>query len=57
MRFLDGSDEQQRVNVCEELRQIASEDVTFLARAITGDESWLYGYKPRDKATILPIEK
>jgi hypothetical protein len=50
MRFLDESGKQQRVNVYEELRQIASDDTPFLSRIVTGDE-------PRDKATILPIEK
>jgi hypothetical protein len=47
---------QQHVNVCEELRQFASDDATFLFRVITGDESWIYGYD-RDKATVLPKEK
>jgi hypothetical protein len=30
--------------MCEELRQVASKDATFLSRVITGDESWIYGY-------------
>jgi hypothetical protein len=28
---------QQRVDVCHELRQLASDDKTFLSRVITGD--------------------
>jgi hypothetical protein len=35
---------QQRINICYELRQIISDDATFLFRVITGDESWIYGY-------------
>jgi hypothetical protein len=40
---------QQRVNVCKELRQIASDDATFLSRVITGDESRIYGYDHETK--------
>jgi hypothetical protein len=39
----------QRVNVYKEIRQIASDDATFLSRVITGDESWIYGYDPETK--------
>jgi hypothetical protein len=46
MRFLK---KQQRVYVCEELRQIAPDVATFLSRVITGDESWIYGYDPEVK--------
>jgi hypothetical protein len=37
MQFLVADQKQQCVNACEELRQIASDDVTFLSRVITGD--------------------
>jgi beta-galactosidase beta subunit len=40
---------QQRVNVCEELRQITSDNVTFLSWVITGDEIWIYSYDPETK--------
>jgi hypothetical protein len=40
---------QQRINVCEELRQTASDNATFLFKVITGDESWIYGYDPETK--------
>jgi len=49
LRFLTADQKQQRVNVCTELRQIASDNETFLSRVITGDESWLYGYDPETK--------
>lgn len=48
-RILTADQKQQRVNVCTELRQLASNDETFLSRVITGDESWVYGYDPETK--------
>jgi hypothetical protein len=38
---LTADQKQQRVNVCEKLRQIASNNAAFLSRVITGDESWI----------------
>jgi hypothetical protein len=49
MRFLTADQTQQREKVCEELRQIASDDAISLSRVITGDESWIYGYDPETK--------
>jgi hypothetical protein len=49
MRFVTADQKQQRINVCEELRQIASDDATFLSMVITGDKSWIYGYDPEAK--------
>jgi hypothetical protein len=46
MRFLTADQMQQHVNVCEELRQIASDDATLLSSVITGYESWMYSYGP-----------
>jgi len=40
-RTLTADQKQQRVNVCTELRQFASDDETFLSRVIAGDESWV----------------
>jgi len=48
-RILTADQKQQRVNVCTELRQLASDDETLLSRVITGDESWVYGYDPEAK--------
>ena len=48
-RILTADQKQQRVNVCTELRQLASDDKTFLSRVIIGDESWVYGYDPEIK--------
>ena len=48
-RILTADQMQQCVSVCTELRQLASDDETFLSRVITGDESWVYGYDPETK--------
>jgi hypothetical protein len=48
-RILTAGQKQQHVNVCEELRQIASDGATFLSRVITGDESWIYCYDTETK--------
>jgi len=48
-RTLTADQKQQRINVCTELRQLASDDETFLSRVIIGDESWVYGYDPETK--------
>jgi hypothetical protein len=48
-RILTADHKQQRVNICEEFRQIASDDATFLSRIITGDESCIYSYDPEAK--------
>jgi len=48
-RILTAVQNQQRVNACTGLRQLASDDETFFSRVITGDESWVYGYDPETK--------
>jgi hypothetical protein len=48
-RILTADQKQQRVNIWEELHQIASNGTTFLSRVIIGDESWIYGYDPGTK--------
>ena len=48
-RILTADQKQQRVNICTELRQLASADEPFLSRVITGDESWVYSYDPETK--------
>ena len=40
-RILTADQKQQHVNVCTELRQLTSDDETFLSRVITGDEGWV----------------
>ena len=47
-RILTADQKQQCVNVCTELRQLTSNDETFLSRVIAGD-SWVYGYDPETK--------
>jgi len=48
-RILTADQKQQRVNLCTELHQFASDDETFLSRVTTGDEIWVYGYDPETK--------
>jgi len=48
-RILTADQKHQHVNFCTELRQLTSDDETFLSRVITGDESWVYGYDPEPK--------
>ena len=48
-RILTADQMLQRVIVCTELRQLTSDNETFLSRVITGDESWVYGYDPDTK--------
>ena len=48
-RILTADQMHQRVSVCTELRQLATDDETFLSRVITGDESWVCGYDPETK--------
>jgi hypothetical protein len=60
----DADHKQQRVNICGELRQIASHNATFLSRVITGEENWICGYdtetnqeSSQQKSTNLQIPK
>jgi histone-lysine N-methyltransferase SETMAR len=48
-RILTADQKKQHVTICEELRQLASEDATFLSRVISGDESWIYSHDPEKK--------
>jgi len=48
-RILTADQKQQGVNFCTELRQLASDDATFLCRVITSDKSWVYGNDPETK--------
>jgi hypothetical protein len=47
--ILTADQKHQRVNVCEELHQTASDNAAFFTRVITGDESWIYCYDPETK--------
>jgi len=48
-RILTADQMHQRVSVCTELCQLATDDEMFLSTVITGDESWVYGYDPETK--------
>jgi hypothetical protein len=53
-KVLVADQKQQRVEVCTEIRQLASEDETFLSRVITGHENWIYGYNPEKTQQSSP---
>jgi hypothetical protein len=57
MRVLTADHKQQCINICDELRQIASDDAAFLSRVITSDENWIYGYDPEAKRNNPPNGK
>jgi hypothetical protein len=40
---------EHHVAICQELRQRAVDDPSFMLRVITGDESWVYGYDLKTK--------
>jgi hypothetical protein len=42
--FLTADRKQQRINVLEELRQIASDVAALLSRVIAGEKTGIYGY-------------
>jgi len=48
-RLLTPEQKEHRVAICQELRQRAVDDPSFMSRVITGDESWAYGYDPETK--------
>ena len=48
-RILTNDQMHQRVSVCTELCQLATDDETFLSRVLTGVESWVYGYDTETK--------
>jgi len=48
-RLLTPEQKEHRVAICQELRQRAVDDPSFMSRVITGDESWVYGYDPETK--------
>jgi len=48
-RLLTPEQKEHRVAICQELRQHAVDDPSFMSRVITGDESWVYGYDTETK--------
>jgi hypothetical protein len=48
-RLLAPQQKEHRVTICQELRQRALEDPSFMSRVITGDESWVCGHDPEIK--------
>jgi [histone H3]-lysine36 N-dimethyltransferase SETMAR len=48
-RLLTGEQKENRVSVCTELKDRLDAHPDFMAKIITGDESWVYGYDPETK--------
>jgi len=48
-RLLIPEQKEHCIAICQELRQHALDDPSFMSRVITGDESWVYGYDPKTK--------
>jgi len=48
-RLLTPEQKEHRVAICQELRQHAMDDPSFMSGVITGDKSWVYGYDPETK--------
>ena len=55
-RLLTPEEKEHRVAICEELRQRALDDPSFMSRIITGDESFVYGYDPETKQVFAMEE-
>jgi histone-lysine N-methyltransferase SETMAR len=52
-RLLTPEQKEHHIAICQELRQRAVDDPSFMSRVITGDESWVYGYDPETKQQSL----
>jgi len=52
-RLLTPEQKEHGVAICQELRQRAAHDPSFMSRVITGDESWVCGYDPEIKQQSL----
>jgi hypothetical protein len=47
--LLTPEQKEHSVAICQEPRQRAVDDPSFMSRVITGDDSWVYGYDPEIK--------
>jgi len=57
LRFLSVDEKQQRLEVCLDLKENATNDPSFLSNVITGDETWVYAYDPGNQNSIQSMEK
>ena len=48
-RLLTQDQKNTCLTLCQELKNQTESDPPFLSKAITGDESWCYGYDPETK--------
>ena len=47
--LLSVDQKQQRLEVCLDLKENATNDPSFLSNVITGDDTWVYAYDPETK--------
>ncbi|XP_014767722.1 protein GVQW3-like [Octopus bimaculoides] len=48
-RLLTTESKEHRIEVCQDLRQRAADDLSFMSKILTCYESWVYGYDPGTK--------
>ena len=48
-RLLSVDQNQERLDVCLDLKENAANDPSFLSNVITGGETWVYAYDPENK--------
>ena len=53
-RILSVDQNQQRLDVCLDLKENAANDPRFLSNVLTGDETWVYTYDPETKTHPSP---
>ena len=48
-RLLSVDQKEQRLDVCLDLKENATNDPSFLSNVITSEETWVYAYDPETK--------
>jgi hypothetical protein len=48
-RLLSDDQKAHHVSVCNEHKQQARDDLSFISNITTGDETWMHGYDPETK--------
>ena len=51
-RLLSNDQKEHCIPVCTELKEQAEKDANFISTIITGDECWVFGYKPEMKQQL-----
>ena len=56
-RLLTEEQKAQRLNACRDILQQMEADEKLLENVITGNESWVFQYDPKNKTTESSVEK